>query len=40
MAMPIPPKYLLEQFDIPNPQKMIDEFWEYKMEEAQKMRYR
>ena len=37
MAMPIPPKYLMEQFDIPNPQKMIDEFWEYKMEEAQKM---
>lgn len=37
MAMPIPPKYLMEQFDIPNPEKMIDEFWEYKMEEAQKM---
>lgn len=37
LAMPISPKYLLEQFDIPNPQKMIDDFWEYKMEEAQKM---
>jgi hypothetical protein len=37
MGMPIPPKYLMEQFDIPNPQKMIDEFWEYKLEEAQKM---
>lgn len=37
MAMPIPPEYLLEQFDIPNPRKMIDEFWAYKMEEAQKM---
>lgn len=37
MGMPIPPKYLMEQFDIPNPDKMVDEFWEYKMEEAQKM---
>lgn len=37
LGMPIPPEYLLEQFDIPNPQKMIDEFWEYKMEEAQRM---
>ena len=37
MGMPIPPEYLMEQFDIPNPRKLIDEFWEYKMEEAQKM---
>lgn len=37
MGMPLPPKYLMDQFDIPNPQKRIDEFWEYKAEEAQKM---
>lgn len=37
LAMPIPPKYLMEQFDLPNPQKLIDQFWEYKMEEAQNM---
>jgi len=37
MGMPIPPRYLMEQFDIPNPDKMIDDFWKYKAEEAQKM---
>lgn len=37
MQMPIPPKFLMEQFDLPNPQKMIDDFWEYKLEEAQHM---
>lgn len=37
LGMPIPPKYLMEQFDIPNPDKMVEDFWEYKMEEAQKM---
>ena len=37
LGMPISPIYLMEQFDIPNPQKMVDEFWEYKLEEAQKM---
>lgn len=37
MGMPIPPKYLMEQFDLPNPDKMVAEFWDYKMEEAQKM---
>jgi hypothetical protein len=37
LGMPISPIYLMEQFDIPNPQKMVDDFWEYKLEEAQKM---
>jgi hypothetical protein len=35
--MPISPIYLMEQFDIPNPEKMVKDFWEYKLEEAQKM---
>lgn len=34
MGLPIPPKWVMEQFDIPNPEKMIKEFWEYKEEEA------
>lgn len=37
LGMPIPPEYLMEQFDLPNPRKMIDDFWAYKAEEAQKM---
>lgn len=37
LGMPIPPKYLMEQFDIPNPDKLIKEFWEYKMTEAKNM---
>lgn len=37
LGMPIPPEYLMEQFDIANPRKMIDDFWAYKAEEALKM---
>lgn len=37
MGMPLSPAYIMEQFDIPHPEKRIEEFWEYKMEEAQKM---
>lgn len=36
-GMPIPPKYLMEQFDLPNPEKLIQEFWAYKADEAVKM---
>lgn len=37
IGMPLAPAYIMEQFDIPNPEKRIEEFWEYKAEEAQKM---
>jgi len=33
-GMPIPPEYLMENFDLPNPKKMIEDFWKYKAEEA------
>lgn len=35
MGAPIPQKYLMEQFDIPNPEKMIQEFYQEKKEEAE-----
>lgn len=37
LGIPLSPEYLMDQFDIPNPKKRIEEFWEYKAEEAQKM---
>lgn len=37
MGMPIDPRFLMDQFDIPNPDKMIEDFWAYKQEEALKM---
>jgi hypothetical protein len=37
VGTPLAPKFIMEQFDIPNPEKRIEEFWEYKTEEAQKM---
>jgi hypothetical protein len=37
MGIPLSPIYLMEQFDIPNPEKRVEEFFEYKAEEAQKM---
>jgi hypothetical protein len=37
IGMPLAPKYILDQFSVPNPEQRIKEFWEYKAEEAQKM---
>jgi hypothetical protein len=37
LGMPLSPEYIMEQFDIPNPKKRIEEFWQYKMEEMQNM---
>lgn len=37
LGMPLSPEYIMAEFNIPNPKKRIEEFWEYKAEEAQKM---
>jgi hypothetical protein len=36
LGLPIPPKYLMEQFDIPNPEKMIEEFFDWTLQQGLK----
>lgn len=37
IGVPIPKRYLMEQFDLPNPDRMIEDFYNEQAEQAQKM---